>query len=281
MPLTEKQRRVVSFFLAEFVTGFAALCLLLAVASAIGLLPAVRLVAAAQATAAVPQPVQPVPQTSTVPPPTPAAKQFVIVLDPAHGGTDTGARFSDQVLEKNIALSLSYRIRSLLIARGFSVVTTRDNDAGNLPTTDQRAEIANHADAMACLLLHATATGNGIHLFNSSLPAANPAQASNVRSSFLSWDTAQAAYIQQSLMLSGEFNSAFGRAGIPVTLGRTFLRPLDNLTCPAVAVEVAPLAASGGADAANPADPAYQQRVAQSIAWALVDWRMHTTGGQP
>ncbi|MHB1020815.1 MAG: N-acetylmuramoyl-L-alanine amidase family protein [Acidobacteriaceae bacterium] len=276
MPLTEKQRRAVPLFRA----GFAALCLL-AAAFTTGLLPLVHPVSAAQAPAAIPQPTPPAPQAATVPVPAPATKQFVIVLDPAHGGADTGAQFSDQILEKNIVLSLSYRIRSLLVARGFSVVTTRNSDTGNLPTDDQHAEIANHADAMACLLLHATPTGNGIHLFNSSLAAANTAQTSSSRNSFLPWDTAQAAYIQQSLLLSGELNSAFGRAGIPVTLGRTFLRPLDNLTCPAVAVEVAPLAASGDTGAAYPVDPAYQQRVAQSIAWALVDWRAHTTGGRP
>jgi N-acetylmuramoyl-L-alanine amidase len=212
------------------------------------------------------------------PAPVPVQKQFVIVLDPAHGGDDTGARLSDQVLEKNIVLSLSYRLRSLLAARGFTVITTRDSDTGNIPTNDQRAEIANHANAMACLLLHATATGNGIHLFNSSLAPA-PAPQSSAR--FQPWDAAQAAYIQQSLQFTGELHSALDRSGIPVLLGRTFLRPLDNLTCPAVAVEVAPLAATGNSSAASPADAAYQQRIAEAIAWALVDWRSHSGGGQP
>lgn len=215
---------------------------------------------------------QSAPATTPPPaPPTPRPPRVLIFLDPAHGGIDTGARLGGNVLEKDITLAISFRLRSLLSARGFIVITTREADAGTPPTPDQRAEIANHANSLACLLVHATASGNGIHIFNSSL-----APAATRRNAFLPWDAAQAPFIDRSIRLAAEMHSAFDRARIPVTLGRTYLRPLDNLTCPAVAVEIAPLAAAGGEDAMEVSNPAYQQRAAEAIAWALMEWRTHS-----
>jgi N-acetylmuramoyl-L-alanine amidase len=42
--------------------------------------------------------------------------------------------------------------------------------------------------------------------------------------------------------------------------------------CPAVAIEIAPLAVAGG-DAMAAADAGYQQRVANTVAAALRSWR--------
>ena len=59
--------------------------------------------------------------------------------------------------KRPLPLALSVRLRSLLAARGISVVTTRESDTTVDP--DRRAEIANHAKAQACLSLHATESG--------------------------------------------------------------------------------------------------------------------------
>jgi len=190
------------------------------------------------------------------------------VLDAAHGGENTGARIADNLLEKDVTLALSIRLRSALAARGIAVVTTRESDA-ELPP-NQRAGIANHALAAACLVLHATATGSGVHLFTSSLaPTVAPASATLP---MVPWQTAQAAWVTRSLRLSSEINSALGQAGIPVTLGGTSLQPLDSLTCPAVAVEIAPLAASASNKALPISDPKYQQRILDALTAALLEW---------
>ena len=91
--------------------------------------------------------------------------QFLVVLDAAHGGTSTGARFSSGALEKDINLNFSVRLRSTLSAHGIGVVITRDIDQ-DIPST-ARAETANGASAAACILIHATATGSGVHLYTS------------------------------------------------------------------------------------------------------------------
>jgi N-acetylmuramoyl-L-alanine amidase len=202
-------------------------------------------------------------QQSPPPPATPPAR-FVVVLDAAHGGDDTGGHLSDGQMEKTFTLALSVRLRSLLAARGIQVLTTRESDASI--DLNRRAEIANHAKAQACLSLHASESGSGVHLFASSLAPAQPAR-------FPAWKTAQAAWVTRSLALVGVLNSAFAHAGMSVTLGRTELPAVDSMTCPAVAVEMAPERDASRTVTAALDDPAYQARVAEALAAALLEWR--------
>jgi N-acetylmuramoyl-L-alanine amidase len=193
----------------------------------------------------------------------PDAPRSVVVLDAAHGGDDAGARLGSEA-EKAYTLALSIRLRSLLTARGFSVVTTRESDATVDPNF--RAEIANHAGAQACLSLHAAEGGTGVHLFVSSLAPVDDR-------GLPPWKTAQAAWIMRSLSFAGVVNSALSHASIPVTLGRLSLPAIDSMTCPAVTVEVAPMRSNDAQGPAGLDDPDYQARVADALAAALVDWR--------
>ena len=202
-------------------------------------------------------------------PPAPQAR-FVVVLDAAHGGDDTGGHLANNQLEKSFTLAMSVRLRSLLAARGIEVVTTRDSDATVEP--DKRAEIANHAQAQACLSLHASQSGSGLHLFASSLSPAQPAR-------FTAWKTAQAAWVTRSLKLAGVINSALLHAGMSVTMSRTSLPGIDSMTCPAIAVEIAPELNTGHQTTAGLDNINYQARVAAALAAALVEWR--TEARQP
>jgi N-acetylmuramoyl-L-alanine amidase len=199
-----------------------------------------------------------------------APERFVVVLDAAHGGNDEGARLGSQP-EKAYTLAFSVRLRSLLMARGIAVVTTRESDATVDP--DQRAAIADHANAQACLSLHASDSGSGVHIFVSSLAPAEPG-------TILPWKTAQAASITRSLSLAGVINSALTHAGVPVTLGRIALPAIDSMTCPAVAVEIAPGPSSAQTGTAGLDDADYQARVADALAAALVEWRSDIREGK-
>jgi N-acetylmuramoyl-L-alanine amidase len=190
--------------------------------------------------------------------------RFMVVLDAAHGGSDTGARFSSGLLEKDITLSFSVRLRSTLSAHGIGVITSREAD-GNLSST-ARAEIANGATASACILIHATATGSGVHLYTSSLAPGPLAK-------FMPWQTAQSAYVTQSLKLSSEIDSALAHAEIPVTLGRTSLQPMDSFACPTVAVEIAPLQEGATTRGKDISDIGYQKSVIDALTAAIDQWR--------
>jgi N-acetylmuramoyl-L-alanine amidase len=206
-------------------------------------------------------------QSPPNPPPAPPAvarpaPRFAVVIDAAHGGADGGARLSDHLLEKDLVLSLSVRLRSMLSAHGIAVTTTRESDSAS--TALNRAETANHVGAAACITLHATTSGSGVHLFTASLTPVPMTR-------FLPWETAQGAYAEQSLRLSSEFDSAMTHTEIPVTLGRTALQPLDSFTCPAVVVEISPL--SGTAHVTALSDPAYQDRIVAALAAAIEQWQ--------
>jgi N-acetylmuramoyl-L-alanine amidase len=196
------------------------------------------------------------------PPGAPAAR-YVVVLDAAHGGDDTGGH-SGNWTEKAFTLALSVRLRSLLAARGIQVVTTREQDLG--VDAERRDAIANHAQAQACLSLHATLSGTGIHLFVSSLAPVQPAH-------YVPWRTAQAAEVTRSLGLAGVLNAVLGQAGLGVTMERTPLPVVDSMMCPAVAVEVAPQGSPGEAPTDSLSDADYQAKVAEALAAALVEWR--------
>jgi N-acetylmuramoyl-L-alanine amidase len=205
-----------------------------------------------------------------------AAQQFTVVLDAAHGGQDPGTELSAQLLEKNLVLRLSIRLRSALTARGMQVVTTRETDTDLLPA--DRAAIANHAEAQACLVLHATASGSGVHLYTSSLGDGSGGPGGGL----VPWSTAAAPFSTRSLQLSSAFGAAFSSAGIPYSLGRVRLAPLDFMRCPTVAVEVAPLRPVDGHGSAAPlADSAYESQLVDAMAAALVAWRGQNTGQAP
>jgi N-acetylmuramoyl-L-alanine amidase len=188
----------------------------------------------------------------------------VVLLDAAHGGDDLGGHLSSGQLEKNANLALSVRLRSLLGARGIPVVTTREADQS--VDMSRRAEIANHAEARACISLHTADTGSGVHLF-----VASVAPATTTR--FAAWKTAQAAWMTRSLALAGVLNAALLHAGSSVTLGRTPLSGIESMTCPAVVVELAPERDSDHKVTAEPDDPNYQAGIAQTLATALLEWK--------
>ena len=193
---------------------------------------------------------------------------FTVVLDAAHGGQDPGTELSAQLLEKNLVLQLSIRLRSALTARGMQIITTRETDSD--PSLVDRAGIANHADAQACLVLHATASGSGVHLYTSSLTDSSGPSSDGL----VPWSTAAGPFSTQSLQLSSALGAAFSSASIPYSLGRVRLAPLDSMRCPTVAVEVAPLRPVNGHGSAAPlSDNAYENQLVDAMAAALVAWR--------
>jgi N-acetylmuramoyl-L-alanine amidase len=131
--------------------------------------------------------------------------------------------------------------------------------------------------------LHATEAGTGVHIFVSTLGATGGAR-------FLAWKTAQSAYVARSLKLAGTVNSALehssvtgagdggdagnsGGGAIPATLGRASLPGMDSMTCPAVAVEMAPIRDATRKVVIEVTDPGYQAQVVEALAAALLEWK--------
>jgi N-acetylmuramoyl-L-alanine amidase len=210
------------------------------------------------------------PSVPAPPKPLPAFYRNVIVLDPAHGGRDSGSPLSGSAVEKDVTLAFAQRLRPALVAQGFAVAATRDSDPPDELTSDQRAGIANHDRPLACILVHATAKGSGVHVVSSSLAAPEKSRPSYATP----WNDAQAQSVAMSLRLANEVGLAFEAAHLPVLLLRTSVPPLDNLTCPAIAIELAPLK-EGPGNATAATDAKYQQRAVDAIVAGLSSFRTH------
>ncbi|MBA3962617.1 MAG: N-acetylmuramoyl-L-alanine amidase [Chthoniobacterales bacterium] len=75
----------------------------------------------------------------------------VIVLDPGHGGQDSGA-MCGAVLEKDLTLDVARRAEMLLRAAGYTTRLTRDSD--RYLSLAQRAEVANHEKNSLFVSIH-------------------------------------------------------------------------------------------------------------------------------
>ena len=201
----------------------------------------------------------------------------MVVLDAAHGGDDPGGRLANGQLEKTATLALSVRLRSLLAARGIAVVTTRESDTTILP--EKRAEIANHAERPGLPYPPRYGKRRGrtfVCLF---------ARACYGCAISSPWKTAQAAWVTRSLALAGSLNAALLHSGMNVTLGRTGLATMDSMTCPAVAVEIAPERGPDNAITAEPNDAGLPGTSGRCTGRrAALEWRTdagRTEGRQP
>ncbi|HKC60538.1 MAG TPA: N-acetylmuramoyl-L-alanine amidase [Myxococcales bacterium] len=78
-----------------------------------------------------------------------------VVIDPGHGGRDTGAIGPHGVREKDVALSIARDLAQRLRALGFGVILTRQDDS--YVSLDERTRIANQARADLLVSIHCNA----------------------------------------------------------------------------------------------------------------------------
>lgn len=91
-------------------------------------------------------------------------KGKIIVVDPGHGGSDTGAIGPSRVAEKNVTLSIARDLRKLLSDEGAKVIMTRTSDQDvafdgitDIDELQARVDIANQANADLFISIHADA----------------------------------------------------------------------------------------------------------------------------
>jgi N-acetylmuramoyl-L-alanine amidase len=91
--------------------------------------------------------------TSTEPPAVEPASRPLVVIDPGHGGFDSGAE-AGSIREKDITLIFALRLRDTLVGSGkFDVALTRDDDT--YLTLNQRVDLARENKADLFISLHA------------------------------------------------------------------------------------------------------------------------------
>ena len=169
----------------------------------------------------------------------------IVVLDPAHGGTDPGARGVGGIRESDIVLDLTAQVRRGLEAQGFQVMQTRS--ANENPSFDDRSALANAQTGAIFLTLHISSTGIAGTVRVYTMPDMPLPPASG---GLIPWEQAQAAYLSLSRKLGdavqGELTQKF--KGSPANVQTAFVRQLRTTAAPAIAVEISSVTIADKAD---------------------------------
>jgi N-acetylmuramoyl-L-alanine amidase len=189
----------------------------------------------------------------------------VIVLDAGHGGMDGGATGSGGLMEKEINLAITLKLRDMLAACGFTVVLTREDDRSihdegisgirRQKTSDMRNRLAiveQHSPNVIFLSIHQNkfqdSSSHGAQIFHS------PNNADSERLARILQDT----IIE---MVQPENTRDIKRAGKNLFL-------MYEAKCPAVLIECGFL--SNITDTRNLTNPEYQKDLAFSIMVSLL-----------
>jgi N-acetylmuramoyl-L-alanine amidase CwlD len=179
----------------------------------------------------------------------------LIVIDPGHGGSDTGAEHNGLV-EKDLNLDFAKRLRAILLARGWQVKMTRDDDVDvfgpNASAHDElqaRCDVANKAGARMFVSVHSNSfTTSELSGTTTYYYKAN------------SYALADAVHARLTAVLPTKDDG----------IRKDNFYVIHHSTMPAILVETAFLSNPG--DAALLKTTAFRQRVAEGIADGIGDY---------
>jgi N-acetylmuramoyl-L-alanine amidase len=183
------------------------------------------------------------PQTAA---PAPTSGLNIVVLDPAHGGTDFGARGTGGIHESDIVLQFAAQVRTALESQGFQVIQTRQGDQN--PSFDDRSAIANAQRGAIFVTLHVASTGlpgtARVYVMTDITPASTDV------TGLLPWDRAQSPFLSLSRKLGDQIQGLLAQRfkGSPGTAQAASVRQLRTTAAPAVAVEVSSVVVENRAD---------------------------------
>jgi N-acetylmuramoyl-L-alanine amidase len=188
------------------------------------------------------------------------------MIDPGHGGDDYGALLANDVPEKDLTLALARRVKNELQERGIPAHLLRDADYSL--GLGQRAEISNEQHAAVYLSIHASPPGEGVRIYTPAL-ASPPAATGR----FLPWESAQSAYLGRSRALAKALAAELSRKAISAAMLSSPLRPLNNVSAPAIAVELVEDDATREITSAR-----FQNAVAAAVAATIAQMRPQLEG---
>jgi len=159
----------------------------------------------------------------------------IVVLDPAHGGIDLGARGTEGIRESEVVLIFAAEVRKALEAQGFQVVMTREGNDN--PSFDDRSARANAQRGAVFVTLHIASTGVVGTARVYVVPDIPPA---NDATGLLSWDRAQGPFVGLSHQLGDLVQQELEKRfkGSPTAALVAPVRQLRTTAAPAIAVEI-------------------------------------------
>ena len=192
----------------------------------------------------------------------PSAGLNIVVLDPAHGGIDLGARGTEGIRESEVVLEFAMQVKQALEAQGFQVILTRQGNDN--PSFDDRSARANAQRGAVFVTLHIASTGLAGTAHTFVLPEFPP---SNEASGLISWDRAQAPFVGLSHRLGdlvqGELAKRF--RGSPAAAETAPVRQLRTTAAPAIAVEISSVSVPARSELARMV-PGVAEAIAHGVA---------------
>lgn len=176
-------------------------------------------------------------------------KRVRIMIDPGHGGRDSGAVGIGRLLEKDIVLSVSKTVASVLSQNGVEVLLTRDSDY--FVTLPGRVKMSRQINTNLFVSIHANAVANRPHV-------------SGIETFFY---TPQSKGLAQAVQ-----NNIIGRIGNLKNRGvkRARFYVLRKNTMPAILVETGFV--TGTEDSARLRNPEYQRQMGEAIANGILEY---------
>jgi N-acetylmuramoyl-L-alanine amidase len=196
-------------------------------------------------------PAQATPDASATPQPpqpsgTPSQNQghgfavYFVMIDPSHGGSDRGAFLADKIDEKDLTLAVARKLRAELQDRGIAARLLRDADVDL--SLEQRAELTNAQHAGMYVAIHAGAPGEEVRVYTPALASSSVFSSGEQTHAkpgrFLPWETAQAAFLNQSQTVASAVIGELQKRDVRNLSLTVPMRPLNNIVAPAIAVEL-------------------------------------------
>lgn len=202
--------------------------------------------------------------------------KFLVILDPGHGGSDTGYQGNTMRAEKDIVLDLAKKIEEIARQNQVAVLLTRDADFEQRPK--ERIDIAQNNLGKLFLSLHCNASFShraaGIHLYVSNSlgitqldrPPTNPSRTS--QNSVTIEALSQEDFLKQSRQFATILQTELEKLSpAPIPVSEIPLATLAAVYMPAVLIEIGYL--SNEADEARLTDPENLALIATGIVEAI------------
>jgi len=159
----------------------------------------------------------------------------IVVLDPAHGGTDLGARGTEGIRESEVVMQFAWKVKQALEEQGFQVIQTRDGNEN--PSFDDRSARANAQRGAVFITLHIASTGLAGTARTYVMPDAPP---THDASGLIPWDRAQDPFAPLSHKLGDMVQAELAKRfkGSPPSAQAAPIRQLRTTAAPAIAVEI-------------------------------------------
>jgi N-acetylmuramoyl-L-alanine amidase len=202
-------------------------------------------------------------------------KVYKVIVDPGHGGQDTGSKGSGGLLEKDVTMALAKKLVQALEETGkVRSELTRTNDQA--VSLDDRAGLANHNHGDLFISLHLGTTfapdPTGFSIYYWSPTTASPT-ATPSSNTVKSWDQEQEPYWEKSRMLASLMKEEL-LWSIPWASGGVLpadIYLLRRARMPAVMLELGSL--NHLEEAAQLQKPEFQEAVAKAVTQGIIKYR--------